>query len=146
MRQVISFAGLTFASAAAWSAEGLGTVPEATPLWVWICVGAAAMVFVAIGYSVAAYKQPSTAAPGTNRQQCKPARELLWASVPIAIVVAAATPSLTSTTAEDLATVTQTARAVELCAESAKTLRPGSIPSGIPELRKMAESSCTAQR
>jgi heme/copper-type cytochrome/quinol oxidase subunit 2 len=147
MRQAISFFGLTFASASAWSAEGFGAAQHATPLWVWICVGAAAVVFGAIVYSVVTYQAPLAADSGRSENERKASRELVWASVPIAIVIAAALPSLTGTAqADHLATVNQTVHSVELCMEAAKNLQPSPLPRSNSDLPKVAASSCTAQR
>jgi len=61
----------------------------AAPTWVWVCTAAAMLVFVAIIYSIGAFRPP-----GATKSHARNARELIWATVPIAIVVAAATPAM----------------------------------------------------
>lgn len=51
----------------------------------WICVGVASIVFAWMLYSVAAFK---------HRAHARPTAEILWALIPIAIVVLSAAPAL----------------------------------------------------
>ncbi|MBC7984136.1 MAG: hypothetical protein H7Y02_09805 [Candidatus Obscuribacterales bacterium] len=62
--------------------------------WLWFCAASAVIVFGAMIYSVVVFR-PSPAATSNAYAQGK-ARELIWALVPIAIVVAAAAPAMRS--------------------------------------------------
>ena len=140
MRQLISAVGLAIAATPAWAIEAIGDRQYANPLWVWICAGAAIVVFGAITYSVATYR-PTPADASTPQR--RPARELVWASVPIVIVIAAAMPSLTHTAARDQLAANRTAHP-DLCIEASKPLRPS--PGSAADMGKASASSCTAQQ
>jgi len=138
MRRLISF-GLALGWAPAWAADG---VQYATPLWVWICAGAAITVFGAIAHSVATYRPTSADASMSQRRA---ARELVWASIPIVIVIAAAMPSLIHTSPRDQLAANRGVPP-EICLEGAKTLRPNPISGSVSELRKVSATSCTTQQ
>lgn len=59
----------------------------------WICALAAALVFIALVYSTATHR-PVASAQGSRRRNVL--REVVWAAVPIFIVVAAALPAMTA--------------------------------------------------
>jgi len=58
----------------------------------WICVGLAAAVFAVMLYSIAAFRQP----PGPRLAQYRHSKlvEVLWAIVPIVILVGMAAPAV----------------------------------------------------
>lgn len=58
----------------------------------WICAGLAAAVFAVMLYSIAAFRQP----PGTRLAQYRHSKlvEVLWAIVPIVILVGMAAPAV----------------------------------------------------
>jgi cytochrome c oxidase subunit II len=58
----------------------------------WLCITLAILVFGVMLYSVGAYRVPRDAAPVRHRNNVF--IELLWAAVPIAIMVIAALPIL----------------------------------------------------
>ena len=60
----------------------------------WLCVVVAALVFVAIVYSIVAFRPADVAKAAVHARNR--VRELAWALVPIAIVVAAAAPAVTN--------------------------------------------------
>jgi heme/copper-type cytochrome/quinol oxidase subunit 2 len=59
--------------------------PEQTLIW--ICVGAALIVFVSMLYSVASFR---------DRRPGRMTTEVLWALIPILIVIVGAAPALTT--------------------------------------------------
>jgi heme/copper-type cytochrome/quinol oxidase subunit 2 len=140
--RAIGVAVLALTSAPA-LASILAGANDATPPWVWICVGAAAAVFGAIVFSVIAYRPPAD-----DAQQCKTGHELIRTSVPIAIVIAAATPALINITPTNHFVVTsQAAHRADNCISTNTTSHSNPIPTAIPvELPKIPAVSCAAQR
>lgn len=58
----------------------------------WICAGLATAVFAVMLYSIAAFRQP----PGARLASCRHSKlvEVLWALVPIVILVGMAAPAV----------------------------------------------------
>jgi len=57
----------------------------------WACAAAAGAVFAAMMISIATFGRPSSERPAASAQQ--KAAEMLWALIPMAIVLAAAMPA-----------------------------------------------------
>jgi len=60
----------------------------------WLCVGAAVLVFAAMIFSIVTFGKPLRDHPPASASVSGKAAEVLWALIPIAIVLAAAMPAL----------------------------------------------------
>jgi hypothetical protein len=91
---------LLLAAEASATSSATGVGQAVVPLWVWICAIAAASVFAAILYSVVAFR-PGKDSNTDARDLRSAAHELVWATIPIAIVIAAAVPAMSNPAVSD---------------------------------------------
>ena len=90
--RLFAVAGLSTIGTAAQAVEAPGSLDDANSIVLWICAVLAMAVLSAIVYSVAVFRHADAQKSVASKHSRN--RELFWALVPMAIVIAAAAPAV----------------------------------------------------